>query len=195
MLEAEEPRAILRAGEIGIMEKNQIQKEIFSRHGGFTLIEILVVVIILGLAMYAAVPMFSGAASMQVQSAANMVVADLEYAKSMAISRQQNYGVVFDTGANKYQVVVDQNGVDVVVPHPVKLGFQYIIDFRADSRLSQVTLTTANFDSTNKIMFNYLGSPFNGTGTDMNSGTITMQAGGVTMTITIEPVTGYIRIQ
>jgi prepilin-type N-terminal cleavage/methylation domain-containing protein len=158
---------------------------------GFTLIELLVVVVILVIAGAMAVPMFSGSAQMQVQSAANMIAADLEYAKSMAISRQQNYGVIFDAGNNSYKVV-DAN--DNTIEHPVKKGFDYEIVFGGDSRLSKVDLDTANFDGTSTIKFNYLGSPLRSDGTDLNSGTVTLQGGGNTMTITVAPVTGYIQI-
>jgi prepilin-type N-terminal cleavage/methylation domain-containing protein len=161
---------------------------------GFTLVEILVVVVILAIAAAMAVPMFSGAAGFQTQSAANMIAADLEYAKSMAISHQQQYGIIFDTGAGAYQVV-DQ--YEAVIQNPVKAGFQYTVNFHGDSRLNQVDLTAANFNGGSKIFFNYLGSPCTTKdgATAMNSGTITVQGGGTTITITVEPVTGYIRIQ
>jgi prepilin-type N-terminal cleavage/methylation domain-containing protein len=161
---------------------------------GFTLVEILVVVVILAIAAAMAVPMFSGAAGFQTQSAANMIAADLEYAKSMAISRQQQYGIMFDPDADSYQVV-DCN--EAVIQNPVKAGFQYIVNFHGDSRTSSVDLTVANFNGGSKIFFNYLGSPCitKDGATPLDSGTITVQGGGTTMTITVEPVTGYIRIQ
>ncbi len=157
---------------------------------GFTMIEILVVVVIIGIAAMLVVPMMSAAASMQIRSAAKMIAADLEYAKSMAISRQKIYAVVFDDSAESYQIE-DPNGI---IAHPVRKGFQYVVNFSNDSRLDKVDIANVDFDSTSKVKFDYLGSPKNGSGTDLNSGVITLQAGGTSITINVEPVTGFISI-
>ena len=58
---------------------------------GFTLVEIIIVVVILAIAAMMVVPMMSSAGGVQLRSASNMIAADLEYAKSMAISRQKVY--------------------------------------------------------------------------------------------------------
>ena len=93
---------------------------------GFTLVEILIVVVILSIAAMAAIPMFSSGADMQIRSAASMIASDLEYARSMAISRGQYYSVVFDKDTESYQII-DHDGN--VIQHPVKKGFQYVINF------------------------------------------------------------------
>lgn len=158
---------------------------------GFTLIEVLIVVAIIVIAAMIVVPMASSAASMQIRSAANMIAADLEYAKSMAISRGQNFSVVFDETTESYSVK-DQTGSTIA--HPVKKGFNYIVDFRNDGRLNKVDIVDVDFDSTSEVKFDYLGSPYNGAGNPLNSGVINLQAGGTTMTVTVEPVTGFISI-
>jgi len=159
---------------------------------GFTLIELIIVVVILSIAALTAIPMMSSAASMQIRSATNMIAADLEYAKSMAISRAQNFSVVFNAGAESYQIE-DQYGN--VLPHPVKKGFDYVIDFQNDGRLDKVDIVSVNFDATSKVTFDYLGSPYNGNDNPLNNGVISLQAGGTTITVNVEPVTGYVSIQ
>jgi prepilin-type N-terminal cleavage/methylation domain-containing protein len=153
--------------------------------GGFTMVEIIIVVVIIAIAALAAVPMMSSAASLQIRSAANMIAADLEYAKSMAISRGERFSVVFDENTESYRIE-DQDSV--VIQHPVKKGFDYVIDFRNDGRLSKVDITNVNFTDS-KVTFDCLGSPVN------NGGFVTLQADGTTKTITVEPVTGFISIQ
>ncbi len=160
------------------------------RHG-FTMIEMVVVMAILAIAAAIVVPMVSSAGSMQLRAAVNMVAADLEYAKSMSISRGQRYSVVFDKTAETYQIIDDSGAV---IKHPVKKGFDYRIEFRLDSRLSQVDIFDANFDGTDRVSFDYLGSPFNGTSAALNSGVVTLRAGGITRTVNVEPVTGYVSI-
>ena len=161
----------------------------------FTMVEIIIVVVIIAIAAMVAIPLMTSAASMQIRSAANMIAADLEYAKSMAISRQKRYAVVFNESTESYQIE-DPNGI---IDHPVKKGFPYAIDFRNDGRLSKVDIVEVDFDpdSSHTITFDYLGSPYSGSGAlnPLNSGVISLQAGGTTTTITVEPVTGFISIE
>ena len=158
---------------------------------GFTLIELLIVVVILGIAAAAAVPMMSSAASMQIRAAGSMVAADLEYAKSMAISRGQRYSVVFNTAAETYEIRDPNNNV---ISHPVKKGFNYVVDFTTEDRLDRVDITGASFDGNSTVRFDYLGSPYNQGNGPLNSGVITLQAGSFTRTVSVEPVTGFISV-
>ena len=155
------------------------------------MLEILVVVVILAISAMLAVPMLSSAGSMQLGSAANVIAADLEYAKSMAISTGQNYSIVFDKTTESYSIH-DHN--DATISHPVKKGFDYIVDFSNNSRLEKVDIYDVAFDTTAEIKFDYLGSPYNANDGPLNSGIITLKVDQTTMTITVEPVTGYISI-
>lgn len=176
----------------GLYDANcQSTSEIRAQSTGFTVIEILIVVVIIAIVAMIAVPMMSSAAAMQIRSAANMIAADLEYAKSMAISRGQYFSVVFDKTTESYRI---ENQAGDAIPHPVKKGFDYVVDFQNDGRLNRVDIVDADFDATSEIKFDYLGSPYNSDGDPLNSGVISLQAGGLTRTITVEPVTGYISI-
>jgi len=150
---------------------------------GFTLIEILIVIVILAIAAMTAIPMMGSAASVQIRSAGNMIAADLEYAKSLAISKGQNFSVVFDEVAESYSIV-DQDGN--TISHPVKKGFDYVIDFENEG-LGRVEIADADFDGASQVQFDYLGSPDKG-------GTVHLQAGDMSATVSVEPVTGYITV-
>ncbi len=158
--------------------------------GGFTLAEMILVVVILAIAAMMALPFAVSGSSMQLRSGANVIAADLEYAKSMAISRGTKYSVVFDPANESYQIE-DSNGV---IGHPVKKGFDYVVNFATDSRLSRVDISSVDFDTTETVKFDYLGSPFNASDNPLNSGAVNLSAGGSTMVVNVEPVTGYITI-
>ena len=162
------------------------------KNEGFTIIEIIVVVVVISIAAMLMVPMFSSAADMQVRAVANMITADIEYTRSLAVSTQNNYSIVFDPASDSYQIQKD----GVVIDHPHKSS-GYIIALRSDSRVNAVSITTADFDSQTAVSFDYLGSPYSGLTTvaPLNSGQISLQAGDFSMTVTVEPVTGYITIQ
>ena len=150
---------------------------------GFTIIEILIVVVILAIAAMTAMPMLSSAGSVQVRSVANMIAADLEYAKSLAITKGQLFSVDFDTSGDSYEIK-DQSGT--TISHPVKKGFDYVIDLQ-DEGFESVDITGANFSGVSEVEFDYLGSPDNG-------GSVTVQGGGTTLTISVEAVTGYVTV-
>jgi len=152
----------------------------------------MIVVLIMAVAAAVAVPMVSSAGSMQIRSAVNMVAADLEYAKSLSIGTGQRHCVVFDAANEAYSITNAATGLTVL--HPVKKGFDYVVSFAADGRLSQVNITDVSFDGTSTVSFDYLGSPYNGAATALNSGVVTLGAAGVTRTVTVEPVTGFISI-
>jgi len=159
--------------------------------GGFTMIEILIVIVIIAIAAMMAIPMASSADSLQISSAANTIAADLEYAKSMAIKTGQIFSVVFDENTESYRI---ENQDGDVIKHPVKKGFDYVVDIRADGRLDKVDIVGVNFDLGGEVKFDYLGSPYNSSGTDLNSGVVTLRAGEATATVSVEPITGFILI-
>ncbi|MFC1675698.1 Tfp pilus assembly protein FimT/FimU [Planctomycetota bacterium] len=157
----------------------------------FSMVELLIVMIIISIIAMLVIPMIGSASGMQLSSAANMIAADLEYAKGIAIGRGLNYSVIFDTSSDSYKIE-DQNGS--TISHPVKKGFDYVIDFGSDSRLDKVSITDVDFDGTASIKFDYLGCPYNGNNTALNSGVVTLTAGETTVVINVEPITGFISI-
>jgi prepilin-type N-terminal cleavage/methylation domain-containing protein len=169
------------------------KKQIFKLEDGFTLIEIVVVLTILVIAAVLALPMLGSAADMQLRSAANIIAADIEYAKSLAITRQENFSVVFNAASDSYEVQ-DQNAT--VIDNPRRPGHPLEVVFPSDKRVSRVDITSADFDpdSSQTITFDYLGSPYSGTISPLTSGQITLQSDTLVMTVSVEPVTGYVTI-
>jgi type II secretory pathway pseudopilin PulG len=158
------------------------------------MLELMVVLAIIAIAAAIVVPIASSAGSMQLRAAVTMLAADLEYAKSMSISRGQRYSVVFDSANEQYQIA-EPNGT--AIAHPVKIGHPYVVNFRNDSRLSGVDIVSADFDGASTVGFDYLGIPWSVGATPaalLDEGVITLRAGGDTREVHVEAVTGYISV-
>jgi len=166
------------------MGRSMSTEHVSRMEGGrsaFTLIEIMIVIVIIGIAAAMAIPTISSAGSFQIRSAANLVAADLEYAKSMAISRGRPYKVVFSTTTESYQIQ-DPNGAVVTPP-----GRKNTTQFGPAGQLNDVAIASVSFNGAQTVTFDYLGSPDNG-------GSVGLQASGITKTVTVTPVTGFISI-
>lgn len=172
------------------------------RKDGFTLIEIIIVVVIIGIAALIAVPMFSGAADMQVRAAANRIAADLDYAKGLAVTYQKAYCVQFNISGESYSLQEYNSGTGdfETIDDPLNSNSQYTVNLASNKNFNRVDIYNADFDSdaTNAVTFDYLGSPYHGKSTDsanaLNSGRITLKAENFSVTVDVEPVTGYVTI-
>ena len=165
------------------------------KSGGFTLAEVLVVLVILGIAATIVIPMVGNTNGMQVTSAARHISTTLLFAQTSAIAAQQPFQVVFDADNECYEVL-DADGNVVFDPAIPDQAFR--VDYPNDARLHKVRITTANFDGGSKVWFDRLGMPYSGADKDnltvLNAGSVGIQAGENTVTITVEPITGKINI-
>jgi len=169
---------------------------------GFTLVEILVVVVILGIASAVIVPRIGNSNDLKAAAAARLVMADLIYAQNRAIAMQQMHYVKFDLGTTKsYKILTKFTSPETIVTHPVTKN-NYVVTFGTNGTpgLQNCTLeSTTAFDSQVTVAFDELGQPYsvNGTGTAtiMTSGQVKVGCGTYTLTITIEPYTGELTIQ
>src|SRR5580765_3552311 len=84
---------------------------------GFTLVEILVVVIILGIAGAIIVPSLGSRDDLKAAAAARVIMADLIYTQNLAITSQGNRYMAFSVPQQQYSVTDSAGGV---ITHPVK---------------------------------------------------------------------------
>lgn len=170
---------------------------------GFTLIEILVVVVILGIAAAIVVPAIGSRDDLKTTSAARMVMADLIYAQNRSISQQRKHFVVFDAANETYSVFEDRRPAApsmVLITHPVEASpFTVKLGPSGASPIKDVNIDAVNFDGKSILMFDELGTPFSydsGTNTEaaLTAGTVRLICRQLTLTITIEPFSGELRI-
>ncbi|MCH7726827.1 MAG: prepilin-type N-terminal cleavage/methylation domain-containing protein [Planctomycetes bacterium] len=72
-----------------------------DRHG-FTLIELLIVVALVGIFVGAMIPRLEPGNAEQLEGAAQILSADLAYARNLAVSHGSNYELTFSLDANRY---------------------------------------------------------------------------------------------
>jgi type IV fimbrial biogenesis protein FimT len=81
-----------------------------DKRSGFTIIELLVVIAILGVLMVVGVPTFFGwIPEYRLRTAADDLYANLQFAKINAIKGNRPWAVVFNPGADSYDVRSDYN--------------------------------------------------------------------------------------
>ena len=77
---------------------------------GFTLIEIISVILVVGIIGAVAVPMFS-TSHLDVSVSGDTVQGDIQYAQELAMTRDQDVSITFNQNASSYDTPSDPNGV------------------------------------------------------------------------------------
>jgi len=171
---------------------------------GFTLVEILLVVIILGIASALLVPQIGERDDLQAASAARVIMSDLLYAQNHAIATQQYQYVTFNVANQQYTLYSGTpTGPGTILTHPVYLT-NYVMNFGGSGQNSfpNVTLVSANFGNNQPtIAFDSMGVPYFYTAANSNNtaisgvGTVQISSGGYSLTIDVAQDTGDISVQ
>jgi prepilin-type N-terminal cleavage/methylation domain-containing protein len=175
---------------------------------GFTLIEIVVVVTVLAILAVLALPNPASQTGLTASAASRVVVADLLYAQSQAISTQTTQYVSFTeassapNGSWGAYSLYNSEPFAAAIENPVtKQPYTQLFGTGGVGPLASVALTNLTLDdSANTVLaFNELGQPYaspvNGTLVPLaNTGTVALQCGTMSVTISIEPSTGNITV-
>ncbi|CAN5401039.1 N/A [soil metagenome] len=166
-----------------------------SHRRGFTLVELLCVIVILAIAAVFVIPQLSSRGDIKTAAAARTLMADIMYAQNRAIAKQTPQYVVFDLTAHTY--ALKEGSSLTTLTHPVQLK-PYLQTF-GSSGLEDVTLTSATFDSKTTIAFDEIGAPYS---YDSIAGLVALSVGqikltseGYTLTLNVQPYTGEIALQ
>jgi len=166
----------------------------------FTFAEVLVVVVVLGIASAVVLPQVSSHDDLNTAAAARAVMADLLYAQNRAIAMQKTHYVSFDSTNQQYTLYDSMSPADIL-QHPVNLN-NYTMTFGQTSQnnvAQNVALTSASFNGQTTIAFDEMGVPYSysaGTLTALSqSGTIVLTGGSYSLTISVAQDTGDIAVQ
>jgi type II secretion system protein H len=159
----------------------------------FTLIELLIVVMILGIIAAVAVPMFSSTDDSQCQAAARTLVSDLELAQSTALARQAPVALVFSPDLQSYKVVLTASqdlsnyASLTAMDHPLVAGQDYEVSLAEDLQLTSLQVDSASFGGSRYVIYNTFASPTFG-------GSVVLTAGNATLTVSVESITGQVSV-
>lgn len=166
----------------------------------YTLIEVLIVVVLLGIAGAMVIPAMGDTGILRVQGALRTIVADITFAQADAAAFQEKRAVVFEVSNNRYGVVqVPGNTVDVAnntMFDPTRPGGRMGADFRTDTRFGDARLVSADFGGTNALVFDAMGGPVaDASGnTPGTGGQIRMFGSKTAWVIAVEAFTGRVTV-
>ena len=151
-------------------------------HGGFTFVELIVVIVILGIMAMVAVPMSVDTSDTHAVAAATRITGDLEYAQNMAISTGKPVTVTFSAANDVYSL----SNTSGLLTHPVDRT-DYVVAFANMAEMSQADILSVDFDGGSTVTFDELGAPTSG-------GTVLIQAGSVAIVVSLTDVTGLVKV-
>jgi type II secretory pathway pseudopilin PulG len=170
-------------------------------HGGFTLVEALIIIFILGIVVTLAFPTLqSGLAESKLAGASGEITVALEYAQLAAMTSGNQTRVTIDADEDtilveSFKISVDITGTETqfsatqienggafaTVPHPAKRGLDYYIVFADEARFDGVDVVSATFT----VTFGAMGIPSTG-------GTVMLSLGSKQVSLTVDSLTGKV---
>lgn len=174
---------------------------------GYTLIEVLIVVTILGLAGSLLVPYLSSKGDFDTQSAVRTLIADISFAQSDALANQGFRSIYFypdGTGWCLVRATEDAVGSEFdpatadYVYDPLASNAErgaYIVNLRDRQAFSSVRVTSVDLDGGKRVMtFDELGGTIASGGIPGTGGKVVLTSPQASYQLDIAPVTGKVRV-
>lgn len=156
---------------------------------GFTLIEMVIVLVLVGIMAALAIPRFASFYSIKLDGCMKKVATDIRYSQQMAVSRHANTRLVFNVAGDTYtaEEQLSAGGAWSGLKDPFT-RVNLIMNFRSDPQYNGVDITAANFNSSATLQFDWQGIPVSG-------GSITFNYKGNSRTINVASNTGRVSLQ
>lgn len=172
-----------------------------TRPRAYTLLELLMVIVILGISAALVIPQTSQAQVLRIQAAVRTLVSDITFAQTDALAYQERRAVIFDEAANTYTVaeVVVSGGGEVSFIPLFKSGGedgQYIVDFDVNG-FDGARLRMPDFEGDSVLIFDELGAPVADGASDEPAGVGSVYITGPMSTFRVDvlPYTGQVKVE
>ncbi len=154
----------------------------------YTLIEVLIVVTVLGIAGSMAIPAFNQTGVFQVQASLRTIVSDITELQSDALAMQQGRAIVFDVSKNSYTTCrVPGTTVDPTID-----GISTTVI--GGALYGKASIKNVNFNNSQTLIFDELGAPVAsaGSNTPAADGSLQVDGSGQSFKITVQGYTGRV---
>lgn len=165
----------------------------------YTLVEVMVVVVIMGIAGALVAPSMGQAGVLRIQAAVRSVVADITFAQMDALGYQEQRAVVFDVENNRY-TLVQVNGSSIDVDADALYdnhgpGQRYRVSLN-DDVFGGTRIESADFDGDNVLIFDEIGGPVAspGSGTLSDGGSVVLAGPLSRFRINVAAFTGRVTV-
>ncbi len=158
---------------------------------GFTLPELIVIMVLLGIVSWLAFPKMTAMDSIKLDAAGRRLVNDLRYTQSLAISKRVIHGVLFNAAQQKYTVFATT--VSTPIADPADRARTLVVDYTTRTEFKGVQIQSATFGTTPGVTFDYFGVPRDTAGVDLTStGRVILTYQGQYDTVFVAPQTGVV---
>jgi type II secretion system protein H len=163
-----------------------------ARLSGLSLIELMIVVVVLGIAAVLAAPMMAATDATRVDAAARMLMADLQFAQMYSITHADELAALrIQSGGAGYSVVTDGSPpfdcTAATAVTDIVNDTDYDVTFGSGraSELSGVSVDSYSLDGDKCVVFGAFGEL-----DQTSAATITLSAGASTVTVSVDPISG-----
>lgn len=174
----------------------------------YTLVEMLIVITLLGIAGALVIPHMVNRDSMNVQAAVRRIIGDICFAQSDALSHQEIHQVHFYSSGNGYCLVRVTTPATFSESSSATHDYlfdplggtgnsgQYIVDFSADDRFTGTTISSVAIDGATgrDITFDALGGTVTSSNLPGSGGSFVVSSGTESYRITVSPFTGKLTV-
>lgn len=155
------------------------------RQTGFTLIELIVVLVLLGIFAAAVFVRAPARESLAADGRANQLASDIRYVQTLSMTRGQRFCIVVGTSTYTLNATDAGNNCAAAIEHPAGLGPP------VPACDSGACMTPSGFAGT--LQFDGRGTPYTAAASPLaTDAVVTLAQGGVSKTVTVSPVTGRV---